>query len=88
MDPGMDQEQTRQIEEMKRKLMGNMLTKEAFERLGRVRAANPQLASQAELYLLQIFQSGGIKGKVTDTKMKEVLGLLSGEKKESKIVRK
>ncbi len=80
-------EQMKQIEEMKRKLMNNILTKEAFERLGRVRSANPQLAGQAELYLLQIYQAGKIQGKITDEKLKDVLRVLS-EKKEFRIKRK
>ncbi len=80
-------EQMKQIEEMKRKIMNNILTKEAFERLGRVRSVNPQLAGQAELYLLQIYQAGKIQDKITDEKLKDVLRVLS-EKKEFRIKRK
>lgn len=80
-------EQMRQIEEMKKNVMNNVLTKEAFERLGRVRSANPQLAGQVELYLLQIYQAGKIQNKITDGKLKDVLRVLS-EKKEFRIKRK
>ena len=67
-----------QIEQMKKMVLGKVLTKEAYERLSRVRVANPQLAAQAELYLLQIYQTGKLQGtRISDEKMKEVLRTLS-----------
>ncbi len=80
-------QQMQQMEEMKRKILGKILSKEAYERLGRVRFANPDLASQAELYLLQIYQSGRLKDVVTDGQMKEILRLLS-DKREFRINKK
>jgi len=77
-------QQMEQIETMKKKLLGQMLTKEAYERLGRVRFANPDLAAQAELYLLQVFQAGKLRGSVNDAQMTEVLKLLS-DKRDFKI---
>ena len=82
-----DYAQMQQLELMKRQLLSNMLTKEAFERLGRVRTVNPGLAGQAELYLLQLFQTGRLKQKITDEKMREVLNVLS-EKREYNIKRR
>jgi programmed cell death protein 5 len=70
-------EQLKRIEEMKRQVMNRILTKDAFERLGRVRSVDPQLAGQAELYLLQIYQEGKIQDRVTDEKLKGVLKVLS-----------
>lgn len=81
--------QMRQAEEMKRQIMSKLLSKEAFERLGRVRSVNPQLAAQAELYLLQAYQAGQIKGTVDEDMLKQILKALSGaEKKEFSIKRK
>jgi programmed cell death protein 5 len=79
--------QMEKLEEMKKNILGKILSKEAFERLGRVRCANPQLAAQAELYLIQIYQSGRMKDNVTDEQMKEILRLLS-EKKNFRISKK
>jgi len=76
----------RQLEEMKRKMLAKILTKPALERLGRVRMVNPQAAGQAELYLIQIYQSGRLKAQITDDKLREVLKALS-EKKEMNIKR-
>ena len=86
IDPNQLQ-QMQQLEALKRQVLGKMLSKEAFERLGRVRSVNPELAAQAELYLLQIYQTGKIKGTVTDEQIKKILGLLS-EKKDFKIKKK
>jgi programmed cell death protein 5 len=89
IDPSQLQQiqQMKQIEEMKKNILNKILSKEAFERLGRVRFANPELAAQAELYLLQIYQSGRLKENVTDEQMKEILKLLS-EKRELRIKKK
>lgn len=79
--------QMRQIEEIKRKVMSRILTKEAFERLSRVRSVNPMLANQVDLYLLQIYQAGRITQPVTDEKLKEILGMMS-EKRDFNIKRR
>jgi programmed cell death protein 5 len=76
VDPN-DLQKMKQIEEMKKKIMVTILSKEAYERLSRVRVANPDLAGQAELYLLQIYQSGKLQGRISDDQMKEVLKALS-----------
>ncbi|UCC92128.1 MAG: hypothetical protein JSV39_02620 [Candidatus Aenigmatarchaeota archaeon] len=89
IDPNQLQQmqQMQQLEALKKKVLSKILSKEAYERLGRVRYANPELASQAEVYLLQIYQSGRLKENVTDEKMKEILKLLS-EKRELRIKKK
>lgn len=89
VDPNKMQQmqQMQQIEEMKKKLLGQILSKEAYERLGRVRSVNPETAAQAEVYLLQLSQSGKLQGSVTDVQMKEILKLLTS-KRETRIRKK
>ena len=70
-------EQLKKVEEMKKQVLSKVLSKEAFERLARVRAVNPELAGQADLYLLQVYQSGKLQGLVEDSQLKEVLKYLS-----------
>lgn len=79
--------QNQQLEEMKRRLLSGVLTKEAHERLGRVRTVNPALASQAEIQILQLHQSGRLRMSVTDAQVKEILRILS-EKRDISIKRK
>lgn len=86
-NPGLDElQQLKQIEMMKKQILTSVLSKEAFERLGRIRAVNQALAGQVELYLIQIYQTGKLQGKISDEKMKDILKLLS-QKKEFKIKR-
>jgi programmed cell death protein 5 len=75
-----------QIEAMKKQILGRILTKDAYERLGRVRFANPDLASQVEMYILQVYQTGNLKESITDEQIKDVLRALS-EKREFKMKR-
>ncbi|MBU3957832.1 MAG: DNA-binding protein [Nanoarchaeota archaeon] len=82
----MPPEQMAQIEQMKKTLLRQALSKEALERLGRVRIANPNLAAQLELYLIQLYQAGQLKGVVDDGKLKQILDLLA-KKREWKIRR-
>jgi programmed cell death protein 5 len=80
MNGGMDPNELaklRQLEEMKKKVLITILSKDAYERLARVRVANPELAGQAELYILQVYQTGKLEGRITDEQMKEVLRVLS-----------
>ncbi len=83
----MQQEQLKQVEELKGKILSECLTKEARERLSNVRIANPQLAEQVELYLIQVYQAGQIKELISDVQFKELLQTLT-KKRETKIVRR
>jgi DNA-binding TFAR19-related protein (PDSD5 family) len=84
----MQMEQLRKLEEMKKRLLGNILTKEALERLSRVRMVNPELSGQVELYLLQIYQAGKLDGRVTDIKLREIFRVLTKDQRKGKITRK
>jgi programmed cell death protein 5 len=79
--------QIKQIEEMKKQLLSKILTRDAHERLSRVRMVNSQLAGEVDLYLLQIYQAGKLQNPISDEKLKEVLGFLS-QKKEMNIKRR
>ena len=80
-------EQMKQIEALKRQLLIKILTKDAYERLGRVRMVDPNTANNAELYILQVYQAGKIEKPLNDDQMKEILKLLS-QKKDINISRK
>jgi len=79
-------QQLQQLEELKKVVMKKILTKEALERLGRVRVVKPQLAMQFELYLMQLYQAGQIKTIIDDSKLKMILESLI-KKKKFKIIR-
>jgi len=81
------QNQQEELEKVKKNALRSVLTKEAMERLGRVRLVNPLLTQQIELYLLQLLQTGQVKEKIDDVKFKQILSMLS-EKKSFSIKRK
>jgi programmed cell death protein 5 len=65
-----------QFEALKKDMLRKILTKDALERLGRVRLANPIMATQLEMYLFQLSQSGQLKETIDDNKLKQILSVL------------
>jgi len=76
-----------ELEEIRKEVLKKVLSKEAFERLGRIKLVKPEVASQLELYLIQLFQSGKIKSQISDEQLKAILEKLSSKPK-FKIIRK
>jgi len=81
-----DIQKMQQFESMKKNLIRRLLTKDAIERLGRIKIVKSELAEQLELYLIQLYQSGEIKEMIDDKQLKELLNLIT-TKKEFKIKR-
>lgn len=79
-------EELRRIEELKKIILKKILSKEAKERLGRIRMVKPELAAQLELYLIQLYQTGKLKKEISDKELKVILNSLAS-KKEFKIIR-
>jgi len=78
-----------EFESLKKETLRKVLTKEALERLGRVKMANPIVASQLEMYLFQLSQTGQLKETIDDAKLKNILSVLMPYKKTTtKIKRK
>jgi programmed cell death protein 5 len=75
-----------QADQLKKTLVKKILSKEALERLGRIRLAKPELAEQIELYILQIYQAGKIKEEISDEQLKAILEVLTS-KKEFRIIK-
>ena len=75
-----------QADQLKKTLVKKILSKEALERLGRIRLAKPELAEQIELYILQIYQAGKIKEEISDEQLKAILEVLTN-KKEFRIIK-
>lgn len=78
----------KQFEALKKETLRKILSKNAFERLGRIKLANPVLATQLEMYLFQVYQSGQLKGTINDRKLKQILSVLVPKKRKTKIKRK
>jgi len=74
-------EEAAEFEAVKKEILRRILSKEALERLSRVKLANPLLASQLEAYLVQVYQTGQLQDVVDDAKLKQILNVLQPQKK-------
>lgn len=79
--------QQQQMEEALRQMRLHVLEPKARERLNNLKLVKPELATQLELYLAQLYQSGQMKGRITDEQMVSILKKISA-KPEFRIKRK
>jgi len=83
------QMQQQQMEEALKPLMHQILDPAARERLANLKMVKPELALQLQAYLVQLHQTGQMKGKVTEQQLISILQKLSAsERKEFRIKRK
>ena len=75
------EEQRREIEKLKKEILRRFLTREAIERLGRVRLVKPELVEQLEIYLINLYQAGKLKEVIDDNKLKQILTSLNKKDK-------
>jgi DNA-binding TFAR19-related protein (PDSD5 family) len=69
-----------------RNILRKFLSKEAFERLSRIKLVKPGLALQLETYLVELFKTGKIKSEITEEQMIMILDSLR-QKKTFRIVK-
>ncbi len=82
------QMEQKQIEQTLKGMMQQILEPEARERLANLKMVKPELALQLEAYLAQVYQTGQMRGRLTDEKMVEILKKLAeSEKKDFRIKR-
>ena len=87
MQSGEEQAQQKQMEDALKSAMSRILDEKARERMNNLRLVKPDVASQLEMYLAQLFQSGQLKERITDEQLVVILRKLT-EKRETKITRK
>jgi programmed cell death protein 5 len=78
-------QQQQQVEEAKQSILRNILTPEAKERLTTVKIARPQLVEQVEMQLISLAQSGQLRTKIDDAKLKALLQQLQSRKRDTTI---
>lgn len=64
---------TQNVRKQIKELAAQVLTKKARERLGNIRVVKPDFANQIEMYLLQLYQAGKIRGKIGEEELKILL---------------
>jgi programmed cell death protein 5 len=63
-------------------IIQQIMTPEARERLGNIRAARPDFARQVEILLIQLYQAGRLPNRIDDALLKEILAKISSKKHE------
>ena len=71
-------EQNAQIQ--KQLILRSILTPEARSRLTNLRLSRPEYANTIEMQLVGLAQSGNLRGKVTDSQLKEILRKLARQR--------
>jgi programmed cell death protein 5 len=77
-----------QIEIQKQAILRRILTPEARQRLTNLKMVRPEFATQLELQLIQLAQTGKMKIPVTDEELKEILLRIQAARREPKIERR
>lgn len=80
-------QEERQQELQKKLLLNKLLEPEARQRLGNIKAANPELARKVESMIIYFYEAGQIKDKIDENQLKQILTKIGG-KRETKITRK
>ena len=83
-----EQMQQAQLEAILKEIVSKILEKPARERLSNLRIANPNIAHQLEMYLIQQFNNGKIPEIMTDEHLVELIKYLMKNKRETRITRK
>ena len=82
------EQQQKQYNNQKYQIMRKILSQEGRQRLENIRIVKPQFAEQIELQLIQLFQSGRLRGAtpLPDKEFKKILEkITAGSKKEFNI---
>jgi programmed cell death protein 5 len=82
------EDQARQFEAQKQSVLRQILTPEARDRLANIKLANPQQANAVEMQLIQLAQSGRLKGMITDAMLKDILQKIIPQQREITIQRR
>ncbi|MBE3122702.1 MAG: DNA-binding protein [Thermoplasmata archaeon] len=79
--------QQKEFEE-KKLILRAILTDDARERLGRIKAARPEMAENLENQLIMLAQSGRLKNKINDEQLRELLSKILPKKRDITIRRR
>lgn len=83
-----EEAQQKEYEDQKKVILRTILMDDARERLGRIKAARPELAENLENQLIMLAQSGRLKNKISDEQLRELLSKILPKKRDITIRRR
>jgi programmed cell death protein 5 len=81
-------EEIAEVKARRQTLLRQILTPEARERLNSIRLTRPEFADAVESQLIALYQSGRLRGQITDGQLKKLLQQITPKKQEIKIRRR
>ena len=85
---GQQEEQQREFDEQRQRVLRGILTTNARERLGRIKVARPEIAESIENQLITLAQNGRLKSKINDEQLRGILAKILPKKRDIKIQRR
>jgi len=82
------EEQQKEYNDQKKLILRAILMDDARERLGRIKAARPEMAENLENQLIMLAQSGRLKNKINDEQLRELLSKILPKKRDITIRRR
>jgi DNA-binding TFAR19-related protein (PDSD5 family) len=73
-------------DDARQSILGQILTPEAAERLGRIRLVKESRATDIENRLIMLARTGQLRGQVTEPQLRDLLNAVSEKQEEEKIV--
>jgi programmed cell death protein 5 len=83
-----EEAQQKEYDDQKKMILRAILTDDARERLGRIKAARPEMADNLENQLIMLAQSGRLKNKINDEQLRELLSKILPKKRDITIRRR
>jgi programmed cell death protein 5 len=83
-----EEAQQKEYEAQKKVILRAILMDDARERLGRIKAARPELAENLENQLIMLAQSGRLKNKINDEQLRDLLSKILPKKRDITIRRR
>jgi len=83
-----EEAQQTEYETQKKVILRAILMDDARERLGRIKAARPELAENLENQLIMLAQSGRLKNKISDEQLRDLLSKILPKKRDITIRRR
>jgi programmed cell death protein 5 len=80
-------ENQQELKTQKQSILRKILTPEARQRLTNIRMVKPEFATQLEMQLVQLAQTGKVRIPIGDDQLKEALVHLQSQKREIRIRR-
>ena len=84
----LEEERQQEFEQQKKMVLRAILTDDARERLGRIKAARPEMAENLENQLIMLAQQGRLKNKINDEQLRELLSKILPKKRDITIRRR